>query len=80
MGIAEAWERNHKWASFAPYVNTTRDAADAITVSVLLDRAKNGEALTPDQEEKLVDYLRDMKELEVRGFTSEAYVKVPFLI
>lgn len=69
MGIAEAWEKNHKWASFAPYVNTTRDAADAITVSVLLNRAKNGEALTPDQEEKLVDYLRDMKELEVRGFT-----------
>lgn len=69
MGIAEAWEKNHKWASFAPYVNTTRDAADAITASVLLNRAKNGEALTPDQEEKLVDYLRDMKELEVRGFT-----------
>lgn len=69
MGIAEAWEKNHKWASFAPYVNTTRDTADAITVSVLLNRAKNGEALTPDQEEKLVDYLRDMKELEVRGFT-----------
>lgn len=69
MGIAEAWEKNHKWVSFAPYVNTTRDAADAITVSVLLNRAKNGEALTPDQEEKLVDYLRDMKELEVRGFT-----------
>lgn len=69
MGIAEAWEKNHKWASFAPYVNTTRDAADAITVSVLLNRAKNGEALTLDQEEKLVDYLRDMKELEVRGFT-----------
>ncbi len=69
MGIAEAWEKNHKWASFAPYVNTTRDAADAITASVLLNRAKNGETLTPDQEEKLVDYLRDMKELEVRGFT-----------
>lgn len=69
MGIAEAWEKNHKWASFVPYVNTTRDAADAITVSVLLNRAKNGEALTLEQEEKLVDYLRDMKELEVRGFT-----------
>lgn len=69
MGIAEAWEKNHKWASFAPYVNTTRDAADAITVSVLLNRAKNGEELSMDQKEKLVDYLRDMKELEVRGFT-----------
>lgn len=69
MGIAEAWEKNHKWASFAPYVNTTRDAADAITASVLLNRAKNGEELSMDQKEKLVDYLRDMKELEVRGFT-----------
>lgn len=69
MGIAEAWERNNKWKSFAPYVNTTKDAADAITVSVLLNRAKKGEELTYEQQEKLVDYLRDMKELEVRGFT-----------
>ena len=69
MGIAEAWRKNHQWASFAPYVNTTRDAADAITVSVLLDRAKKGEELTYEQQEKLVDYLRDMKELQVRGFT-----------
>ena len=69
MGIAEAWEKNNKWASFAPYINTTRDAADAITASVLLNRAKNGEELSLEQKEKLVDYLRDMKELEVRGFT-----------
>lgn len=69
MGIAEAWERNNKWKTFAPYVNTTKDAADAITVSVLLNRAKKGEELTYEQQEKLVDYLRDMKELEVRGFT-----------
>lgn len=69
MGIAEAWRKNHQWASFAPYVNTTRDAADAITVSVLLDRAKKGEELTYEQQEKLVDYLRDMKELQTRGFT-----------
>lgn len=69
MGIAEAWERNNKWAAFAPYVNTTKDAADAITVSVLLNRAKNGEELTYEQQEKLTDYLRDMKELQVRGFT-----------
>ena len=40
MGIAEAWRKNHGGASFLPYVNTTRDAADAITASVLLDRAK----------------------------------------
>ena len=69
MGIAEAWEKNNKWASFAPYINTTKDAADAITVSVLLDRAKKGEELTYEQQEKLVDYLRDIKELQVRGFT-----------
>lgn len=69
MGIAEAWEKNNKWASFAPYINTTKDAADAITVSVLLDRAKKGQELTYEQQEKLVDYLRDMKELQVRGFT-----------
>lgn len=69
MGIAEAWEKNNKWASFAPYINTTKDAADAITVSVLLDRAKKGEELSFAQQEKLVDYLRDMKELQTRGFT-----------
>ena len=69
MGIAEAWERNNKWATFAPYVNTTKDAADAITVSVLLDRAKKGEELSYEQQEKLTDYLRDIKELQTRGFT-----------
>ena len=69
MGIAEAWNKNRKWASFAPYINTTKDAADAITVSVLLNRAKKGEELSYEQQEKLVDYLRDMKELQTRGFT-----------
>ena len=69
MGIAEAWRKNHGGASFLPYVNTTRDAADAITASVLLDRVKKGEELTYEQQEKLVDYLRDIKELQVRGFS-----------
>lgn len=69
MGIAEAWEKNNKWKSFLPYVNTTKDAADAITASVLLNRAKKGEELTEKQTEILVDYLRDIKELQTRGFT-----------
>lgn len=69
MGIAEAWEKNNKWKAFLPYVNTTKDAADAITASVLLNRVKKGEELTEKQTEILVDYLRDLKELQVRGFT-----------
>lgn len=69
MGIAEAWEKNNKWRAFLPYANTTKDAADAITASVLFNRAKKGEELTEKQTEILVDYLRDIKELQVRGFT-----------
>lgn len=69
MGIAEAWEKNNKWRAFVPYANTTADAAEAITASVLLNRAKKGEELTEKQTEILVDYLRDLKELQVRGFT-----------
>lgn len=69
MGIAEAWDKHKKWQSFLPYVNTTKNAADAITASVLLNRAKKGEELTYEQQDKLVDYLRDIKELQVRGFT-----------
>ena len=69
MGIAEAWEKNNKWRAFVPYANTTTDAAEAITASVLLNRAKKGEELTEKQKEILVDYLRELKELQVRGFT-----------
>lgn len=69
MGIAEAWEKNNKWRAFVPYANTTTDAAEAITASVLLNRAKKGEELTEQQKEILVDYLRELKELQVRGFT-----------
>ena len=58
-----------EWKAFLPYVNTTKDAADAITASVLLNRVKKGEELTEKQTEILVDYLRDLKELQVRGFT-----------
>ena len=56
MGIAEAWEKNNKWRAFVPYANTTADAAEAITASVLLNRAKKGEELTEKQTEILVDY------------------------
>lgn len=69
MGIAEAWERNNKWASFVPYVNTTKDAAEAVNVSVLLKRLKDGKDLTEKQTDVLVDYLRDVKEQQVRGYS-----------
>lgn len=68
MGFAEVWEKQHKWQALLPYANTTRDAAEAVSAWVLLERAKNGEELSDKQKDVLVDYLRDLKELEVRGY------------
>ena len=69
MGIAEAWERNNKWQAFVPYINTTKDAAEAVNASVLLKRLKDGKELNEKQMDLLVDYLRDVKEQQVRGYS-----------
>lgn len=69
MGIAEAWQRNNKWQAFAPYINTTKDAAEAVNASVLLKRLKDGKELNEKQMDLLVDYLRDVKEQQVRGYS-----------
>lgn len=69
LGIAEAWERNNKWQAFAPYINTTKDAAEAVNASVLLKRLKDGKELNEKQMDLLVDYLRDVKEQQVRGYS-----------
>lgn len=85
MGIAEAWERNNKWASFVPYINTTKDAAEAVNVSVLLKRLKDGKDLTEKQTDVLVDYLRDVKEQQVRGYSfaggvvNAALTSIPYM-
>ena len=69
MGFVEYWQTLEKW-KLMPIVGTSKEAGEAIGVAVLLDKFNKGEALSDNQKEAIVDYLRDAKKLEVRGFTN----------
>ncbi|MCD7739970.1 MAG: hypothetical protein LUH11_01285, partial [Candidatus Gastranaerophilales bacterium] len=68
MGIAETWAKKRKW-EMVPFSGTTADTTLVIRNANTLRKIKKGEQVSDTDLDLLVEQLRDMKELEVRGCT-----------
>ena len=66
MGIAETWAKKRKW-EIIPFVGTTAETSLLVNNANTLRKIKNGEEVSEKDKELLVDYLRDLKEVEARG-------------
>lgn len=66
MGIAETWQKKKKW-EMIPFAGTSAEATLMVKNANTLRKLKKGEEVSDVDKEQLVDFLRDVKELEVRG-------------
>ncbi|MBQ8475856.1 hypothetical protein IJ531_02225 [bacterium] len=66
MGIAETIKRYKYW-ELIPEAGTTASATLAVRNANTLRKMKKGEEVSTVDKELLVDFLRDIKEMEVRG-------------
>lgn len=71
MGIGETAQRlkSLKSAKYAPFVGTTAEVGYNLDMLSTMNRLKKGEKVSQVEQDLLVDYLRELKEIQVRGTT-----------
>lgn len=71
MGIGETAQRlkSLKSAKYVPFVGTTAEVGYNIDMLSAVNRLKKGEKVSQAEQDMLVDYLRELKEIQVRGTT-----------
>lgn len=71
MGIGETAQRlkSLKSAKYVPFVGTTAEVGYNIDMLSAVNRLKKGEKVSQVEQDMLVDYLRELKEIQVRGTT-----------
>ena len=71
MGIAETAQRlkSLKSAKYVPFVGTTADVGYNLDMLRTVKQLKKGEKVSQLEQDLLVDYLRELKEIQVRGTT-----------
>ena len=84
MGIGETIAKYDKW-KLAPFAGTAKEVGEIAGYSILLNKFNKGEELSEKQLDSLTDFLRDMKELEVRGqtfggkFANGVMIAIPYM-
>ena len=66
MGLVETLQKHNYWYSI-PYAGTSAETTMAVRAANTLRRVKNGEQVSDVDMNILCDFLRDSKEMEVRG-------------
>lgn len=71
MGIGETAQRlkSLKSAKYVPFVGTTAEVGYNLDMLSAMNRLKKGEKVSQVEQDLLVDYLRELKEIQVRGTT-----------
>lgn len=71
MGIGETAQRlkSLKSAKYVPFVGTTAEVGYNLDMLSTMNRLKKGEKVSQVEQDLLVDYLRELKEIQVRGTT-----------
>ena len=71
MGIGETAQRlkSLKSAKYVPFVGTTAEVGYNLDMLSAMNRLKKGEKVSQVEQDMLVDYLRELKEIQVRGTT-----------
>lgn len=88
MGIGETAQRlkSLKSAKYVPFVGTTAEVGYNLDMLSAVNRLKKGQQISDVERDLLVDYLRELKEIQVRGTTlpSKALTaileSVPFMV
>ena len=71
IGIGETIQRlaSLKSAKYAPFVGTTAEVGYNLDMLSAVNRLKGGKQISDTERDLLVDYLRELKEIQVRGTT-----------
>lgn len=71
IGIGETMQKlaSLKSAKYVPFVGTTADVGYNLDMLSTVNRLKKGEKVSQLEQDLLVDYLRELKEIQVRGTT-----------
>lgn len=73
-------------AHFLPYVGSTYEVAQDVKLMNVMNKMHKGEKVSDEEQEQLIEYLRNLKELQVRGSTMGSHVfnalyeSIPFAV